>query len=218
MTASSLQSIAQFYSNYYHLLIPAQLFAGVWYLFAKKYFPLPVARYVGRFLFLPTSPVTYLAHTVFAFKFGSWYNPVDKQVFLGAMPLPFHNVRDVFNKGVRAAINLCDEYSGPLSQYRKLGVQQLYLPTVDHFEPSAEDMRRAVQYIEEVVNRGDSVYLHCRAGHGRSAAVAVAWLIHRYGYTPKEAQEHLLRKRLVRKSLYKQPNVLQFYEQYKRLT
>jgi atypical dual specificity phosphatase len=36
---------------------------------------------------------------------------------------------------------MCDEYRGPIEKYRKLGIEELWLPTVDHFEPSFEDLQ-----------------------------------------------------------------------------
>ena len=40
--------------------------------------------------------------------------------------------------GVKAIINLCDEYKGPTRTYRRNGVSLLWLRTVDHLEPTVE--------------------------------------------------------------------------------
>jgi atypical dual specificity phosphatase len=40
----------------------------------------------------------------------------------------------------------------------------LYLPTVDHLEPTVEDMRKAVHFIEQHVQQGRKVLIHCMAG------------------------------------------------------
>ena len=68
-----------------------------------------------------------------------------------------------------------DEWIGPVKAYRKYGIQQLYLPTVDHVEPSVEDMHRAVEFIRRIRNEGDQrgVLIHCKGGHGRSAVCNV---------------------------------------------
>ena len=42
---------------------------------------------------------------------------------------------------VRGVINMCEEYGGPTHKYKKLGIEQLHLPTTDHFEPTVEDMK-----------------------------------------------------------------------------
>ena len=36
---------------------------------------------------------------------------------------------------------MCEEYAGPGGHYNDLGIKQLRLPTVDHFEPSLEYMQ-----------------------------------------------------------------------------
>ena len=36
---------------------------------------------------------------------------------------------------------MCKEYRGPIKAYRKLGIEQLHLPTIDHTEPSLQDMK-----------------------------------------------------------------------------
>ena len=36
---------------------------------------------------------------------------------------------------------MCEEYGGPAHKYKKLGIEQLHLPTTDHFEPTVEDMK-----------------------------------------------------------------------------
>ena len=41
---------------------------------------------------------------------------------------------------VRGVINMCEEYKGPTSKYNELGIEQLYLPTTDHFEPSEDHL------------------------------------------------------------------------------
>ena len=79
--------------------------------------------------------------------------------------------------GVRAVINMCDEYRGPVEAYSREGIKQLWLPTVDHFEPSLESMIDAVRYIQECKDRKERVYVHCKAGHGRGAAIALCWMI-----------------------------------------
>jgi hypothetical protein len=36
---------------------------------------------------------------------------------------------------------MCDEYGGPIRKYQQLGMRQLRLRTVDHFEPSVNDLK-----------------------------------------------------------------------------
>ncbi len=113
---------------------------------------------------------------------------------------------------MRAVINMCDEYHGPIKKYKQLGIRQLWLPTVDHFEPSLEHLKDAVQFIEEHRALNKRVYVHCRVGHGRSAAVVFAWMLYNNPYTdPQLLNKKLCIQRDVRKSLWRQPNIQRFH-------
>jgi protein-tyrosine phosphatase len=93
-----------------------------------------------------------------------------------------------------------------------LGIRQLYLPTTDHFEPSLKDIQSAIQFIIDHQRRKEKVYVHCRAGHGRSAAIAMAWLLMKNpNVDVQQLNQELCQIRNVRKTLYQQPNLLKFH-------
>lgn len=111
---------------------------------------------------------------------------------------------------------MCEEYRGPVEKYKRLGIEELYLPTTDHFEPELEDLFSAVKFIKKFEKAGERVYVHCRAGHGRSAAVTFAWLITKnQGVDTKELNEDLVHLRDVRRTLWKQKNIRRFKEIWK---
>jgi ADP-ribosylglycohydrolase len=63
-------------------------------------------------------------------------------------------------------------------------------PIPDHGVPgSRESMRQVVATIEDALAEGHVVYLHCRAGVGRSALVAGCWLADRLGDTARATAE-----------------------------
>jgi len=109
-------------------------------------------------------------------------------------------------------VNLCAEYAGPEKQYKQLGITHLRLPTVDHFEPNLSDLEKAVAFIQQHKAQGSKVYVHCRAGHGRSAAVVFAWLLSKDpDVNLMDLNVELFRIRNVRKKLWKQPNIRAFH-------
>lgn len=173
--------------------------------FQLHFLPEGLAKVVARVFFYPTWPLTYLSRR------GNYWTLVDSHVFLGAAPMSFmSHVDALVSRGVRAVVNLCDEYAGPEKQYRRHHIQQLRLQTVDHCEPSLAALEAAVAFIRTQKERGVRTYVHCKGGTGRSAAVAFCWLVANRGMAPREAQDYLNEKRHVRKSLYLQPNVLAF--------
>ncbi|KAL9183419.1 hypothetical protein ACHAXT_004275 [Thalassiosira profunda] len=173
----------------------------------KHMLPLPVGRVVSKVLFWPTIPIT------ISRRIGKWTTAVDNAVVMGGAPFGFLSYPEKLAKqGCSGVLNMCDEYRGPVARYKRLGIEQLRLPTVDHFEPSVDDLKRAVSFIQRHEAQGGKVYVHCRAGHGRSAAAVYAWLLYKEPLAdPVELNEKLVSLRNVRKTLYKQPNVKAFH-------
>ena len=106
--------------------------------------------------------------------------------------------------------------TGPVASYKRLGMTQLHLPTVDHFEPSVADLAATVRFIQRHKAQGSKVYVHCRAGHGRSAAGVFAWLLAQDPTSdPQRLNEYFCTLRNVRKTLWKQPNIRRFHANLK---
>jgi atypical dual specificity phosphatase len=147
---------------------------------------------VSRLLFAPTFAWNYLLGRIL--KRRHWWDYVDEHVILGAMPMR-QDVRPLHALGVRGVINMCREYPGPTDLYQEMGITQLWLPTVDFNPPSLEDVSKGVAFLEEFTSRGETVYVHCKAGRARSATVVICWLVKHRGMSLAEAQSHLLRAR-----------------------
>lgn len=146
---------------------------------------------IARFLFFPTLGWNMLLGRVL--KVRCWWDAIDEQIIIGAFPFS-RDVAGLYDEGVRAVVNTCEEYAGPGREYEQRGIVQLRVPTIDFTPPSLESVERGVAFIREQVKNG-RVYVHCKAGRGRSATVVVCWLIASRGMTPEEAQALLLRKR-----------------------
>ncbi|KAJ1640560.1 protein-tyrosine phosphatase-like protein [Pavlovales sp. CCMP2436] len=102
----------------------------------------------------------------------------DAPLYLGGLPLPWHVVA-LRALGVRAVVNMCDEFDGWTDLYETLGIEQLRLPTTDYMDVSAVNLRKAVAFIDSNRARGQGVYVHCKAGVGRAGSVAVTYLASR---------------------------------------
>ena len=57
------------------------------------------------------------------------------------------------------------------------GTVRLNFPIADFDVPTVSQMQAILQTIQSVVNQGGRVYLHCRAGIGRTGTVAATWLV-----------------------------------------
>ena len=146
-----------------------------------------------RLLFLPTLCWNILLGRVL--KIRHWWDPIDEEpVLLGALPFA-RDVPCLLANGVTGVINMCIEYPGPKTAYERHGLDQLWLPTVDFTPPTLLDIQRAIDFIDKHHKAGGKVYVHCKAGRGRSATVVVCWLMHRHGFTPEQAAATLANER-----------------------
>jgi len=127
-------------------------------------------------------------------KVRNWYDGIDDCVIVGARPFR-RDVLGLSQLGVKAVVNTCEEYAGPVIEYDQYGIEQLHIPTTDFTHPSLENLQMAVQFVQDHVERQELVYIHCKAGRARSATVALCWLIAHRAMTPAAAQAFLLEKR-----------------------
>ncbi len=127
-------------------------------------------------------------------KVRNWHDHIAPHVIVGAFPFR-RDVAGLAKAGVQAVVNTCEEYGGPTEEYEKHGIEQFYMPTVDFTHPAYDDVCRAIEFIEAKVEDKKTVYIHCKAGRGRSATVAICWLMKHFGLTAAEGQFVLLEKR-----------------------
>lgn len=144
---------------------------------------------VIRFLFYPTLLWNLLLSRVLGLR--EWWDRVDEHVVLGALPFA-RDVPRLRAAGITGVVNTCAEYTGPVAAYTRAGITQLHIPILDYSPPTEADVARALAFIREVAAKGGDVYVHCKAGRGRSATVVMCYLIAEKGMSPDEAQRHLL--------------------------
>ncbi|MDF1500058.1 MAG: dual specificity protein phosphatase family protein [Anaerolineales bacterium] len=95
--------------------------------------------------------------------------------------------------GVDAVVNMRLEYDD-----KDAGIapdHYLYLPVIDTRPPSLEQLEEGVKFIQEEIDHGHGVYIHCEAGVGRSIAMAAAYLIRAHGLSPLEAWDEIRQTR-----------------------
>ncbi|XP_051709294.1 phosphatidylglycerophosphatase and protein-tyrosine phosphatase 1 isoform X2 [Oryctolagus cuniculus] len=149
---------------------------------------------LARVLFYPT-----LLYTVFRGKMPGrghrdWYHRIDPTVLLGALPLR----------------------SMTLQEWKKFGVEQLRLSTVDMTGiPTLANLKKGVQFALKYQALGQCVYVHCKAGRSRSATMVAAYLIQVHKWSPEEAVRAITK---IRSHIHIRPGQLQVLKEFHKIT
>lgn len=162
----------------------------------------------ARVVFYPTLAWNALLGRVL--KVRNWWDPIDDHVILGAFPFS-SDVQPLAELGVGGIVNTCEEFGGRVALYQKHGIEQFYMPTIDFTHPAYDDVCGAVDFIQSHVDKNQKVYIHCKAGRGRSATVAICWIMKSRQLSAAQAQKYLLEKRgHINQHLTQRPVVQQF--------
>lgn len=98
------------------------------------------------------------------------YDEVANGIYVGRI-LPLAGLPE----GVTMVVDLTSELSAHPSIRSRTG-QYLCLPTLDGSAPSSAELRAL---LDQIADHEGPLYIHCAAGHGRSAMVAASVLVHR---------------------------------------
>ena len=171
-----------------------------------------VVRAAGHALFWPIACSQYIMTKLGIFQWFSEVYISEKsggRIILGGLPWPEATRQALLkDEHVTAVINLVSEKSFPFKVEKRLDI-----PLEDFAHPKTTDVAPALEFLDEAIKEGRTVYVHCRAGKGRSATVAMCWLVSRLGMTPESAQEFLERKRpQILNNLYSRDVVREFFK------
>jgi atypical dual specificity phosphatase len=162
-------------------------------------------RLIARSLYYPTLGFNMLMGRFL--KVRNWWDRVNEYCVLGAVPLSGDPAR-LRDLGITGVINMCEEYAGPVAEYERLGIEQLWLPTTDFQHPTRDMIERGAEFLQRHRHQGGQVYVHCKAGRARSATVVLWWLVRYCGLSREQAQQHLLKVRPhVHSTVYRRPAI-----------
>jgi protein-tyrosine phosphatase len=130
------------------------------------------------------------------------FEQVGDGLLAGAYPLDADDVDELARARVEVAYNLCEDIEYEHDQREEIeaalseaGIEERRLPLMDYGGLEAAALERAVDEVLEQLEVGRCVYLHCRAGWQRSAAVAAAVIALREDLPLPAALEALRRRK-----------------------
>lgn len=121
---------------------------------------------------------------------------VAERILAGRQLLTAHDIDRMAALGITHVLDLREarEWTRPklgeeaLAEIERLGLQRLNLPIRDTTEPRPEDLDSACRFLEEALASADHrVYVHCRAGMERTAAILIAYYARHHGVAYEEA-------------------------------
>lgn len=126
------------------------------------------------------------------------YANVYGRLIVGALPLDEADVRTLASLGVSRVLNLVKDAEYQRGARRKVqralaeeGIEERRLSSQDYGRLTAELLEQATAQVNSWLDDGEVVYLHCRAGWQRSAAVATGAIAIRDGITLDSALERV---------------------------
>ncbi len=134
-------------------------------------------RYISSFiLFILASVARYTDHLHRAI-FGlpqMERSEITPQLYLGGQysKRGYQKMKQI---GITAIVNMRET---PAPIYQDLpSLRVLHLPTKDMNEPTIVHLINGIQFIQEEIDRGGKVYIHCRLGEGRGPTMMIAYLM-----------------------------------------
>ncbi|VDP12188.1 unnamed protein product [Onchocerca flexuosa] len=133
----------------------------------------------------------------------AWYNRIDDSIVLGALPFRSMLKELIEKENIGAVICCTQEYEMQAvwkamdeKEWRKGGIEFYALPMTDFIgTTSRSSIDKAVKFVDEIAQRGKSVYVHCKAGRTRSAMFVTCYLMRKNNWYPNVAFEFIKVKR-----------------------
>ena len=133
------------------------------------------------------------------------------QLFLGSLPLKIESLKrndatELKSIGIEAVLSVVEVFENHSSgnivspvmskEWEELEIKQLQLPSADFKTMSFEMIQRGMEFIRWNLENGRSIYVHCKAGRGRSALIVMCYLIKYQRFTSEQALAFVSSKRI----------------------
>ncbi|MFK7803138.1 MAG: dual specificity protein phosphatase family protein [Anaerolineae bacterium] len=124
-----------------------------------------------------------------------WYDKITNGVWLGGAPTYARDYDYLIENRIGAVIDIRNERSDDLDLFKRHDIRHLKLRVPDIHVPSVEIISAGVDFIQQQIEDGRRVYVHCAKGRGRSATLIAGWLMKYKNMSFEEARDFMVSKR-----------------------
>jgi atypical dual specificity phosphatase len=140
-----------------------------------------------------------------------WWNQITKHIIVGGLPLKTenHDMELINYYNVKYVLSILNDYEfestlgiTPIrpEEWQDLNVTQKIIRSNDFEAMTFSQICEGVKWIETCITkiggRNESIYVHCKGGHGRSPTVVICYLMKSLGIDYDEAIRRVSKKRL----------------------
>jgi atypical dual specificity phosphatase len=129
----------------------------------------------------------------------AWFSQVTPHLWLGGAPSCPRDYDFLVQNGISASLNVRAERSDDTGFFERHDIAYLRLEVPDIAVPDPGSISRGVDWIDEQLQAGRTVLVHCAKGRGRSATLLAAYLMDKQGMSFEQAEELLRSKRALTK-------------------
>lgn len=106
-----------------------------------------------------------------------WFDKIAPNLWLGGAPTYERDYQFLLDNDITAVLDMRAEREGDRAFYDRHGINYLRLKVLDALVPPDEYLSEGADWINEQIEDGRQVLVHCAKGRGRSATLAAAYMM-----------------------------------------
>ncbi len=106
-----------------------------------------------------------------------WFDKVGPQLWLGGAPTYERDYQFLLDNGITAVLDMRAEREGDRAFYDRHGINYRRLEVLDATVPADPYLSEGADWIDEQIEDGRTVLVHCAKGRGRSATLVAAYMM-----------------------------------------
>ena len=106
-----------------------------------------------------------------------WFDRVAPQLWLGGAPTYERDYQFLLDNDIDAVLDMRAEREGDRAFYERHGIKYRRLEVLDATVPADEYLSEGADWINEQIENGRTVLVHCAKGRGRSATLVAAYMM-----------------------------------------